>query len=163
MGVDLAGALARVAAFDKLNEQQLADLSALGSAETHAAGAVLFEQNDTSSDLYVILYGSVSILVTPGLAPPTGDVAPTEIAVLRAGQLVGEVALVDEGLRTATARVREDGTRLVRFARQALLALSDAQPLLGYQLMSQLAADLALKLRSSDLLLRQLQASVGDT
>ena len=163
MAAGLAGTLSRIVAFDKLNEAQLAELGALGVAETHPAGRVLFEQNDTSNDLYVILHGSVSILVTPGLAPAAGDVTTAEIAVLRAGQLLGEVALVDQGLRTATAAVREDGTQLIRFARQALLALCDAQPALGYQLMQQLAADLALKLRSSDLLLRQLQEPPVDS
>ena len=163
MAAGLAGTLSRIVAFDKLNEAQLADLGALGVVETQPAGHVLFEQNDTSNDLYVILHGSVSILVTPGLAPVAGDVTRTEIAVLRAGQLLGEVALVDQGLRTATACVREEGTQLIRFARRELLALCDAQPALGYQLMQQLAADLALKLRSSDLLLRQLQEPPVDS
>ena len=157
MGAGLAAALARVAVFETLNEGELAQLTALAAVETHAGGTVLFRQNDVSNDLYVILRGSVSILVTPGLAAVGDESTQAEIAVLRGGQLIGEVALVDQGLRTATARVREDGTELARFARRQLLALCDAQPPLGYQLMQQLAADLALKLRSSDLLLRQLQ------
>jgi CRP-like cAMP-binding protein len=77
------------------------------------------------------------------------------IATLRRGQCFGEVALVDEGLRSATARCSANNTQLFIIPRDKLVALCDTYPQLGYKLMRNLAADLALKIRSTDLRIRE--------
>jgi CRP-like cAMP-binding protein len=86
---------------------------------------------------------------------------PVVIAELRRGQILGEVALVDQGLRSATARVSQDDTRLLRLPRKRLMLLCDTYPELGYKLMKNLAADLALKMRNTDLIVRQYQLKLA--
>jgi hypothetical protein len=54
-------------------------------------------------------------------------------------------------------RVSVDDTYLLKISRQRLMLLCDTYPELGYKLMKNLAADLAFKIRSSDLTIRQLQ------
>jgi CRP/FNR family transcriptional regulator, cyclic AMP receptor protein len=77
------------------------------------------------------------------------------LATLRRGQSFGEVALVDEGLRSATARAVNKGTRLLVIPRDKLIMLCETYPQLGYRLMYNLAADLAMKIRNTDLQIRE--------
>lgn len=116
------------------------------------AGDIIFPENSGSKELYVIVQGEVDILINSP-AHPDGrtpvQVAP--IATLRRGQSFGEVALVDEGLRTATARAAQKDTRLLVIPRDKLIRLCETYPQLGYRLMYNLAADLAMKIRSTDL------------
>ena len=80
---------------------------------------------------------------------------PVTIATLRRGQNFGEVALVDQGLRSATARCAANNTQLLVIPRDKLIMLCDTYPQLGYRLMRNLAADLALKIRSTDMRIRE--------
>jgi CRP-like cAMP-binding protein len=77
------------------------------------------------------------------------------IAKLRRGQSFGEITLVDQGLRSATARSSKNNTCLLILPRAKLMLLCDAYPQLGYRLMRNLAADLALKMRATDLRIQE--------
>lgn len=79
------------------------------------------------------------------------------MAELRQGQVFGEVALVDQGIRSATIRVSQDDTILLRIPRSQLMQLCDTYPVMGYRLMKNLAAELAVKIRNTDWLVRQYQ------
>jgi CRP-like cAMP-binding protein len=99
----------------------------------------------------------VEILVDPSLVGDSTarDVGPVTIATLRRGQSFGEVALVDQGLRSATARCAQHNTQLLILPREKLMVLCDTYPQLGYRLMRNLAADLALKIRNTDMRIRE--------
>jgi len=112
-------------------------------------GEIIFEENSSSKELYVIADGEVKILINSG-AGKKG----TTVATLRRGQSFGEVALVDEGLRSASARAAEKDTRLVVIQRDRLLMLCETYPQLGYRLMYNFSADLAMKIRNTDLRIR---------
>lgn len=77
------------------------------------------------------------------------------MALLRRGQSFGEMALVDEGLRSASARAAQKDTRLIMMQRDKLIILCETYPQLGYRLMHNLAADLAMKIRNTDLRIRE--------
>ena len=117
------------------------------------AGDLIFQENSSSKELYVIAQGEVDILINRG----TGNVEKKEAAVarLRRGQSFGEVALVDEGLRSASARASQKDTRLLIIQREKLIILCETYPQLGYRLMYNLAADLAMKIRNTDLRIRE--------
>ena len=80
---------------------------------------------------------------------------PVTIATLREGQTFGEVALVDQGLRSASARCSEAETLLLKIPRDKLIRLCESYPELGYRIMRNMAADLAFKIRGSDLAIRE--------
>ena len=104
--------------------------------------------------------GGVEVLVNPGAvgaANAPGGVAPVVLTELRQGQVVGEVALVDQGVRSATIRVSRDETLLLRLRRDQLMRLCETYPVLGYKLMRNLASELATKIRNTDWLVRQYQ------
>ena len=115
---------------------------------------VIFPENSGSKELYVIVQGEVDILINRGT---TGSLNKTETAVarLRRGQSFGEVALVDEGLRSASARAAQKDTRLLVIPRDKIIMLCETYPQLGYRLMYNLAADLAMKIRNTDLRIRE--------
>jgi len=63
--------------------------------------------------------------------------------------------LVDEGLRSASACAAQKDTHLLIISRDKLIMLCDTYPQLGYRLMYNLAADLAMKIRNTDLRIRE--------
>jgi CRP/FNR family cyclic AMP-dependent transcriptional regulator len=117
------------------------------------AGDLIFQENSSNKELYVIARGEVDILINRGM----GNTEKKEAAVarLRRGQSFGEVALVDEGLRSASARASQKDTRLLIIQREKLIILCETYPQLGYRLMYNLAADLAMKIRNTDLRIRE--------
>lgn len=152
-----AAVLRQADIFYGFSPEQLERVAAICQERQVGAGEIIFRENSSSDELFVIARGEVEILVDPALVSDRPDTPsrPTTIATLRRGQSFGEVALVDQGLRSATARSSSHDTRLLAIPRAGLLALCDADPLLGYRLMFNLAADLALKIRNTDLRVRE--------
>ena len=117
---------------------------------------LIFKENSSSKELYVIIQGEVDIVVDPSLVGTVEDgIENRVIATMRRGQSFGEVALVDEGLRSASACASQADTRLLVIPRDKLIMLCETYPQLGYRLMLNLAADLAMKMRNADLRLRE--------
>jgi CRP-like cAMP-binding protein len=151
--------------FHDFSQPQLEMVAAICEPETYQKGDVILHEYDTSKALYVIGLGHVEIMMSPGLV---GDAEQQEtkavkLTELHQGQITGEVALVDEGTRSATVMVGEDNTYLLKIHRDRLMALCDTYPELGYKLMKNLAADLAFKIRNTDLTVRQLQLMLSQS
>ncbi|MDX2160513.1 MAG: cyclic nucleotide-binding domain-containing protein [bacterium] len=141
--------------FVDLTNTQLELLASICTEQSYAAGAVIFEENTPGTELYVIADGEVEIQIDPSILG-TGEAGGIQtIAILRRGQSFGEVALVDEGLRSARARSGAENTRVLSLPRERLMVLCDSYPQLGYRLMRNLAADLAMKIRNTDLQMRE--------
>jgi CRP/FNR family cyclic AMP-dependent transcriptional regulator len=150
--------LKRTDIFYDRTPSQLDMVSALCQERVGQAGEFIFEENSTGDELYIIVRGEVEILVDPSMVSTPGArraLSPVMIATLRGGQIFGEIALVDQGLRSASARCIADNTRLLIIPRSKLLALCDTNPELGYRIMRNVAADLAFKIRNSDLAIRE--------
>lgn len=143
--------------FFNLSEAQLEMIEGVCEEITLQDGEMVFPENSKENEVYLILHGEIEIIVNPGLvAPRAGIVTRNEvIAVLGRGQSFGEVALVDEGVRTAGARAGIKDTRLLRIPREKLLLLCKTYPELGYQVMFNLAVALSQKIRNADLKIRE--------
>jgi CRP-like cAMP-binding protein len=152
-----SGILRQADIFYAIDPEQLQRVAEACQERQFGAGEIIFKENSSSDELYVIARGEVEILVDPALVSDRPDTPsrPTTIATLRRGQSFGEVALVDQGLRSATARSASADTRLLVIPRERLMSLCEADPLLGFRLMHNLAADLALKIRNTDLRVRE--------
>lgn len=149
--------LRRTDVFYDLTETQLEMVAGICTEVEYQMGQIIFEENSAGDELYVIARGEVEILVDPALVQtePGPRSSPVTIATLRPGQTFGEIALVDRGLRTASARCASRQTRLLVVPRERLITLCDSYPELGYRVMRNVAADLAFKIRGTDLLIRQ--------
>jgi CRP-like cAMP-binding protein len=144
--------LEQVDIFDELNDDRLERISDICVEHRYEQGDLIFEENARSDGLYVILSGDIAIEVQ---SQNSGGAAATTIARLRRGQSFGEVALVDEGVRSAAARATTPDTRLLLIRRVDLIEICREDFELGFILMRNLAGDLALKIRQTDLRMRQ--------
>jgi CRP/FNR family cyclic AMP-dependent transcriptional regulator len=144
--------------FYDMTPSQLEMIADLCSEAIPKDGEIIFEENSASDELYVIAGGAVEILVSPALIQSTTSGQSSSslvITTIRRGQTFGEVALVDQGLRSASARCAAKKTRLLVIPRDQLINLCDADSDLGYRLMRNIAADLAFKIRGTDLAIRE--------
>jgi CRP-like cAMP-binding protein len=140
--------------FYELTNTQLELVASICDERHYQAGDMVFEENSPGDELYVIASGEVEILLNPSVLGKEGGVAQT-ITTLRRGQSFGEVSLVDEGRRSAGARCSQQDTKLIVIPREKVMLLCDTYPQLGYRLMRNLAADLAMKIRNTDLQVRE--------
>ncbi|MBN1427850.1 MAG: cyclic nucleotide-binding domain-containing protein [Anaerolineae bacterium] len=143
--------------FSNLDDAQIEKLASITHLLECNTGDIICEEGSASDELYVIMSGEVDIQVDP---PPTGYALkgvtrPIKITTLRRAQSFGEMALVSQGIRSASARCAQHDTRLVVIPRQELLQLCEADPRLGYKIMHNLAADLAAKIRKTDRLIQE--------
>ena len=143
--------------FYQLTQTQLELVANLCEERIYKTGEIIFYEGSNSDELYIIVQGSIDILVNPSLVSNRANqkTDSVTIATLRRGQSFGEIALVDQGLRSATARAAHDKTRLLIIPSEKLIQLCETYPDLGYRLMFNMAADLALKIRSTDLRIRE--------
>ncbi len=140
--------------FYDFTNTQLELVASICEEKTYPIGTLIFAENTPGRELYVIADGEVDIQIDPALIGKQTSAGAQTIAVLRRGQSFGEVALVDQGLRSAAALAHHN-TRLVVIPRDKLMLLCDTYPQLGYRLMRNLAGDLAMKIRNTDIQLRE--------
>ena len=109
-------------------------------------GTNIVKENTPSTEIYIILDGEVEILVEI-----TNNDLEIEkrIGTLGRGQSFGEVALVDQGLRSATVRCSSETCRILEISRKDLLTLLQGNPEIGFRVMYNLAADICLKFRQA--------------
>ena len=141
--------------FDELTNTQLELIASICTERHYQAGDNIFEENTPGDELYIIANGEVEIQVDPALIGKDLSSGLYTIATLRRGQSFGEVSLVDQGLRSAGARCSQQDTHLIVVPRDKLMLLCDTYSQLGYRLMRNLAADLAMKIRHTDLQVRE--------
>ena len=144
--------------FYDLTAAHLEMIASICQERTVRAGEVLFQENTPGTEMYAIVRGEIEILLDPSLvggATTRKGSGPVTVASLREGQTFGEMALVDQGLRSASARGAAENTKLLIIPRQKLLTLCETYPDLGYRVMRNMAADMAFKIRNSDLTIRE--------
>ncbi|PJF23245.1 MAG: hypothetical protein CUN56_01815, partial [Phototrophicales bacterium] len=102
---------------------------------------IVFEQGSAGDALYIIADGQVGVKVND----TDGD---SYVALyLGKGQVFGEMALIDQGTRSATIIAAEDHTEIYRISTQDFITLCTQRPDIGYILMRNIAQDLSFKLR----------------
>ena len=151
--------LRRTDIFYDLTGAQLEMLASICEERVVKLGDIIFEENNQGDEMFVIARGAVEVLVDPSIVGGPGakkrGSMPVTIATLRSGQTFGEIALVDQGLRTASARCAETETQLLAIQRNKFMKLCDTYPEMGYRVMRNIASDLAFKIRGSDLAIRE--------
>ncbi len=141
--------------FQDLTVTQLELIASISSTHTYGRNELIFEENSSSDELYVIAAGEVDIQIDPALIGRDVGSGPATIATFRRSQSFGEVALVDQGVRSASARSAQQDTQVVVIPRGQLMLLCNTYHELGFRLMRNLAADLSMKIRNTDLQLRE--------
>lgn len=112
--------LRKVPLFADLPERDLSRLCAACHEDELPAGATLFDEGDHGDAAYVITGGTIEIVKSTG----THEVL---LALRHTGEVIGEMALLQDEPRMASARAR-DHTRLLVIPRPALAELLDTSP-----------------------------------
>lgn len=143
--------------FYDLTATQLEMVDSICEEKQFREGDIIFPENSHEKELYLIFRGQVDIFINPGLVSrsPGANARPEVIAHLLRGQSFGEVALVDEGVRSAGAKAVSRETILLQISRERLLNLCNSYPELGFRVMFNLASDLSQKIRNADLKIRE--------
>ncbi len=117
----------------------------------YRAGSHVFREGDPGDALYLVVQGQVEVV----LEPHGPDQRPIPVATLGPHDSFGEVTLVEDNVqRTASVRCQTDA-QLIRIPRDRLLRLCHEYPGIGFQVMHRLAAELAAKLRASNVSIRE--------
>ncbi len=119
--------LHRIPLFSGFDRHRLERLGQLADEVDVPAGKVLMRQGDTGSDMMVIVSGSVAV-----------ERDGNRLNTLGSGDFFGEIALIDNGPRTATVRT-EEPTRLLVLAHRDFHAMMDEFPEVADQVMNALA------------------------
>jgi len=120
MGCD-AGMLAGIELLEHLNDDDRQRLAEVVDYQHLAAGGKLFEAGAPGESLFVVKSGEMELYIK--------DTAGQKIVltVARNGDIFGELALLDQGARTATAIALTD-TELLELDREDLLLLFQRTP-----------------------------------
>ena len=148
--------LASVEIFSDLTKEQLAKIESVCQEKTYGKDEIIFEENNPSKEFYIIADGEIDIQLDPDLVSSKGDQhEPVTIVSLRRGQSFGEVALVDQGLRSATVKSVSKDSKLLMITRDDFMRILNEDVQMGFIVMQNLAADLCLKIRTTNMMVRE--------
>jgi len=128
--------------FDQLSNRQLKGVSDIMFERTYDVDELIFEEGQPGAALFLILDGKVAVEVFR-------ETTTTRLAVLQKGAFFGEMALLDETPRSATARALER-TRTLALYRNDLNGLVQRDAKTACQIFRSLAGMISDRLRSTN-------------
>ena len=132
--------------FSKLSNWQLKQINEVFYERTYQDGEFIFEQLQPGAALFFIEDGQVTIQVQNKLE------SPLQLATLTKGQFVGELALLDESPRSASA-VSVGNTKLLALYRKDLEVFSKTKPEIASEIYKALAMIVGDRLKATNELL----------
>ena len=130
--------------FDGLTDDELSEVAAICTRRRLKKGEVLATEGETGHELFIVSEGLVEVSVSE-------HTAPRVLVNLGAGQLIGEMSLVDHGPRSATVKAIHDPTYVQVIQHDEFQSLCERNTQIGYRVMMNLAADMSFKLRHGHL------------
>lgn len=127
----------RIELFQGLRPEDVARIFSRGITREVEPGDTVFSQGDPGDALFVILGGQIEIV--------EGE---RRIAVLGRGEMFGEMGMVSQAPRSATARALEAASLL---AVNGDIVRKDMQPAVAIQILLNIAATLSARLRAANL------------
>lgn len=132
--------------FEGLMADDLDKVAKICSEKRFRSGEIIAREGETGDELFIITEGFVEILLGEKLMT-----TPRVVVSLGSGQIIGEMALLDQGPRSASARATSDPTVVQMIQREDFEGLCQQNTNIGYIVMRNLAADLSFKLRHRNL------------
>ena len=128
--------------FNELSAWQLKKVGEIVFERTYDAGEMIFEQGQPGAAIFLIMEGQVSVEIVKGKSS-------TNLATLQMGAFFGEMALLDEAPRSASARSLEV-TKTLALYRNDLSRLIQTDPLTACHIYHALARIVGDRLRSTN-------------
>jgi CRP-like cAMP-binding protein len=129
--------------FADMSDGELREFEKLIHRRTFKANETIFWEGEPGVGMYVIQRGVVAIFKH---APGEGR---EELAMLRNGEFFGELALLDETPRSATA-VAKESSDIIGLFRPDLFELLERKPRLGNKFLFQLASIIGERLKNTN-------------
>jgi pimeloyl-ACP methyl ester carboxylesterase/CRP-like cAMP-binding protein len=129
-----------------LNVAQRTRLAAQCRQHVHPPYTHIVSANEAGNELYIVQAGTVEVWSdpeNPGRIPKN----PRCVATLRPGQITGELAMLDEGLRSADLIAGPEGATVLALGRDRLLALCEDDAILGTRLLWNVAVAMSQRVR----------------
>jgi CRP/FNR family transcriptional regulator, cyclic AMP receptor protein len=139
----IAACLTKVSLFADLPAVYLRRIASLGVEESYARGTPIFAEGTPGDKLYVILSGSVRI---SRQVPGMGEEA---LAILKAGDYFGEMALIDDFPRSADA-ITHESCKLLVLTKERVADLLFVDRDLAYDLLWSFVRTLSARLRETN-------------
>jgi CRP/FNR family cyclic AMP-dependent transcriptional regulator len=132
--------LKSVVLFKDLSTRELGMVDNLLHERRYLADEVVFDEGEEGQGLFVVLSGRIRIT--------RHDVVPQTLLEFGPGSFFGEVALLDQSVRTAQARAIED-TLIVALFRAEFYSILETHSAIASRISYQLARVLATRLRQA--------------
>ena len=139
--------LKRVPVFQDLGYKELKSVERILHRRHYKSGEVIFKENEPGMGMYIIESGRVNITIGK---------ENKLLVLLSNGDFFGEMALILEGQRTASA-IASANTKLLGFFQPDLFGLLETNPRIGNKILRRLAQMIAERLRLTTLENRQLK------
>ncbi|MDH7500141.1 MAG: cyclic nucleotide-binding domain-containing protein [candidate division NC10 bacterium] len=133
----------RIFLFQDLSDEELALISAITAERDYSQGDVIFREGDWGDAFYIILEGRVRI------SKEIAGAGEEALAILDKGNYFGEMALIDEFPRSATAIAHTD-CRLLLMDRSDFLQLLPTHKDLANKLLWVFCKTLSHRLRETN-------------
>jgi CRP-like cAMP-binding protein len=127
--------------FRGLTPEQMARLATIARREVYHTGETVFLQETPGDSMYIVKQGQVEVRIDN----EEGESYPA--VYLGRGQVFGEMALVDQGTRSATVIAVEAETEVYAIPGNQFTSLCENDTAIGYILMRNMAQDMSFKLR----------------
>lgn len=132
-----------------LNDAQRLRLASIVHVHRFAPGELVARADTLGEEMFMVRDGSLEVWLRP--RPELGrDVNPTRLATAQTGEVVGELALLDNAPRSADLVAGPSGVTLLSLTGNALTTLSDDDPAMGMRMMQNLAVSLGRRLRAQN-------------
>jgi CRP/FNR family transcriptional regulator, cyclic AMP receptor protein len=126
--------LRNIPLFSKIDPSKLKLLAFTSERLAYQDDQVLFSQGDTGDAAYIIMNGAAAILIET-------QTGPIEVARLKKGDVVGEIAILCDVPRTATVQAKDSLTTL-KVTKDTFFRLVTEFPQIAVEIMRELAARL---------------------
>ena len=141
---------AEVPLFEDLSRGELQEIGRVLQHKGYKKDEVVFQQGNLGTGLFIIMTGSVDV------QQEEDDGTVLHLASAKPGEFIGELALLADAPRTASA-IAVDETSVVALYRTDLLALSQTRPRLGVKVLMQLSLIVAERLRRTNRALKDVR------
>ncbi|MBU4446029.1 MAG: cyclic nucleotide-binding domain-containing protein [Candidatus Marinimicrobia bacterium] len=140
---DIFKALKNVPIFSELNPRELNEIEKIIHRREYKKGEPIFRMGDPGLGMYIIINGSVSIVEEDDAENAT------TLAVLKDGAFFGDLALLDEAPRSASA-IADDHCDILGFFRPDFLDLLYRKSKLGNKILFSLSKIIGERLRRTN-------------
>lgn len=134
----------RVQLFSGLTRPEVDAVAAICTELKVAPGEQIIAQNTTGTEMYLVADGAVEVYIQ-------GLENARSLVVLGKGQVIGEMALIDQGYRSASVRATKEGATLYLIESSDFHQLCQENYHIGYIAMRNMAIDVSFKLRHRNL------------